>query len=123
VTLTPARLFAFAAALFLVVVYWSGGGTTAAADPRSTTGDDGVVLLSASWCGYCDRLRGELGDAGVPFREIDVETTAEGRDAFDALNGRGVPVTVIGQEVVHGYDVSRLEELLQARGHTLVQTR
>jgi mycoredoxin len=123
VSITPARLFAFAAALFLVVVYWSGSGSNAAADPRNATGDDGIVLLSAEWCGYCERLRNDLDGAGVPFREIDVETTAEGRDAFDALNGRGVPVTVIGQDVVHGYNVSRLQELLQARGHTLAPSR
>jgi glutaredoxin len=88
-------------------------------DPRLESGDDKIVLLATSWCGYCQRLKAEFDRKRVPYRELDVEDGGAGEKAFSALGGRGVPVTVIGQEVVHGYDADRLTELLAARGYSL----
>lgn len=91
----------------------------AQADPRLTTGEHGVVMLGASWCGYCQRLKVGLDAAKVPYVELDVEDGGIGENAFFAVGGRGVPVTVIGQEVVHGYDAARLTELLGKLGHSI----
>ena len=85
-------------------------------DPRRATGSDRIVLLSAQWCGYCKALRTALVAHAVPFREIDVETTAEGARAYASLRGNGIPITVIGQNVVYGYDVDRVDELLGPLG-------
>ena len=85
-------------------------------DPRLATGAGGIVLLSAQWCGYCKALRASLSAHSVPFREIDVETSTEGARAYDALHGKGIPITVIGQDVVYGYDVARVDKLLQPLG-------
>ena len=85
-------------------------------DPRLTTGSDGIVLLSAKWCGYCKALRASLTAHSVPFREIDVETSTEGAHAYQALHGQAIPITVIGQSVVYGYDVQRVDELLKPLG-------
>jgi len=88
-------------------------------DPRLHSGDDEIVMLAASWCGYCQKLKSEFERAQVPYRELDVEDGGEGEKAYGALGGRGVPITVIGQAVVHGYDTDQLNELLQARGYTI----
>jgi mycoredoxin len=85
-------------------------------DPRLNTGNDGIVLLSAQWCGYCKALRASLTAHSVPFREIDVETSSEGQRAYRSLRGSGIPITVIGQRVVYGYDVQRVDELLKPLG-------
>lgn len=94
-----------------------GNREAAAGDPRRTTGTSGIVMLSAEWCGYCDQLRADLKRTGVKFRELDVESDAEGAAAWEALDGNGVPVTVVGQSVVHGYDPDGIRKLMTAAGH------
>ena len=88
-------------------------------DPRRTTGDKGVVVLVASWCGYCKRLEAALRAARVPYRALDVEDGGAGQAAWFAIGRGGVPVTVIGQDIVHGYDAKRLAALLRAQGYEL----
>jgi glutaredoxin len=90
-------------------------------DPRNSTGDDGIVMLSAEWCGYCKALRLELDGMGVDYRELDIETSEEGELAFQAVRARGVPVLVVGQEIVRGYNPERARELIRAAGHTLAE--
>jgi glutaredoxin len=100
----------------MVAMHLFGGRTEAAGDPRLKTGQSGVVLLSAEWCGYCDALRQDLDKSGVQYRELDVEDDAEGTAAWEALDGQGVPVTVVGQKVVYGYDPEGIRALIGAAG-------
>jgi len=108
-------------ALALGVLYALANRGMAAGDPRRQTGTSGIVMLSAEWCGYCSALREDLNRSGVKYRELDVEASDEGANAWDALGGRGVPVTVVGQDVVHGYDPEGIRTLMRAAGHQLSQ--
>jgi len=87
-------------------------------DPRHQTGDDGIVMLAAEWCGYCKRLRAEFDEAGVDYRVLDVDTDA-GSAALKSVRRRGVPVTIIGQRVIAGYDIHRIRQLLEPLGYRL----
>ena len=108
------RLLMVIAAMFGALhLYATRGGSVH--DPRKTTADSGIVLLSATWCGYCTALRKDLDGMGVAYTELDID--GPGRDAFDAVNGRGVPVLIVGQTVVHGYDPVRTRELIASAGH------
>ncbi|WP_313920203.1 glutaredoxin domain-containing protein [Tahibacter sp.] len=118
-SLSPLKLLAITAAVLLAGLVWQKSREIARADPRQHTGQNGIVMLGAEWCGYCQRLKAGLEAARVPYTELDVEDGGAGQDAFAALGGRGVPVTVIGQEVVHGYNTARLGELLADRGHAV----
>jgi glutaredoxin len=115
------RNFLWLVAAFAVIAAISIGRERAVAkyDPRLKSGNEQVVLLAASWCGYCQRLKAEFDRAKVPYRELDVEDGGEGEKAYDALDGSGVPITVVGQEVVHGYDAQRLTALFAERGYQL----
>ncbi|HJU40556.1 MAG TPA: glutaredoxin family protein [Tahibacter sp.] len=115
------RNFLWIVAVFAALAAFSAMRQRAIAkyDPRLEGGDDRIVLLAASWCGYCQALKAEFDRKHVPYRELDVEDGGKGEKAFAALGGQGVPVTVIGKEVVHGYDAERLTELLAARGYQL----
>ncbi len=66
------------------------------ASVRGSFGDFNVVLLSTSTCGYCKKLRADLADWGVDYVDI------------------GVPILLIGDQVVHGYAPDRSRELLAA---------
>lgn len=90
----------------------------AANDPRLHTGDSGVVMLTAEWCGYCRRQEAMFERAGVRYEALDVDTEA-GEQAYRALSGRGVPLTVVGQDVIRGYNVEALQTRLAPLGYTL----
>ncbi|WP_287027836.1 glutaredoxin family protein [Pseudomonas sp. UBA6310] len=69
---------------------------------QARTGE--VILYATSWCGYCAKTRAFLAERGIPYRELDIEKSADGRRAYDALGGRGVPVIDVKGTVIHGYD-------------------
>ena len=75
-----------------------------------------VRLLTAAWCGYCKKARAYLQARGTPFEDLDVETSAQGKSAYDALGGRGVPIILVGQQRMDGYDASALEAMLKNAG-------
>jgi len=114
---TLLKLFAGVALVFGLLLAWSNHKAVMRSDPRRNQADSDITLLSASWCGYCKSERRALIAANVPFRELDVEQDEEGTKAYEALGGHGIPVTVIGKEVVHGFDTQRLNQLLVARGY------
>jgi len=114
---SPGKLLLAIALMVVALFAWSHQRTIARHDPRHSTGTDGMVVLKASWCGYCQRLESGLKRAGVPYQELDIEESSEGEYAFAALHARAVPVMVIGQDVVYGYDTQKLGRLLADRGY------
>ncbi len=100
----------------VALMMWQHEKALARSDPRRDTGSAGIVLLSAQWCGYCKALRASFVAHSVPFREVDVETSTEGERAYESLHGRAIPITVIGQDVVYGYDEQRIDDLLKPLG-------
>ncbi|HUD42636.1 MAG TPA: glutaredoxin family protein [Dokdonella sp.] len=87
-----------------------------AAALRQLVGSEPVVLLSTRHCGYCMKLRADLGAWGVRYREVDVERSDEGRRAFALLRSAGVPIVLIDDTVVHGYAPRRIRRLLAEAG-------
>ncbi|MSO16676.1 MAG: mycoredoxin [Candidatus Planktophila sp.] len=45
------------------------------------------VMFSTDWCGYCKRLKRQLGEVGITFREINVEQEPESADFVEQVNG------------------------------------
>jgi len=86
-------------------------------DPRRDNPPYGVIVLSASWCGYCMHVREVLAANKFPYTDIDTEKTFEGRWAFEAVYGTGVPITIIGNQVVRGAKWNKLDTLLKAAGY------
>lgn len=76
------------------------------------TGEVQVILYSTAWCRYCTQARSLLKSSGIPYREYDIEKSAEGLQQFKALGGRGVPLLIINGKVLSGFDKSQiLQEL------------
>lgn len=78
----------------------------------------GVVVYSASWCGYCKKTMAFLRQKSIPFTEKDVEREA-GADAELQSKARkagirvsGVPVTDFMGDLVVGFDQQKLESLI-----------
>ncbi|MGH8078717.1 MAG: glutaredoxin family protein [Lysobacter sp.] len=87
-------------------------------DPRLLTGDKRIVMLAAEWCGYCRKQQQDFERANVRYRVLDVDTP-EGSRAAQALGLRGVPITVLGQNVVAGYDTEKLQIHLKPLGYNV----
>ncbi len=76
-----------------------------------------VHLYTATWCGYCKKLKAGLDGSGVPYIDHDVEDSSEGRQFFQSSNFSGVPVTVIGESAIEGYDAQELTQLFDQAGY------
>jgi mycoredoxin len=70
-----------------------------------------VVLYATAWCGYCKKTRALLKKHGIAYTEYDIEKSAQGREEYDQLNGKGVPLLVINGKVVRGYDPNQILRL------------
>ena len=67
--------------------------------------EDRVVLYTTDFCGWCDRAKSLLNARGIPFREVWLPRTPEGRErlAEAAPRARSFPQILIDGEVVGGY--------------------
>ena len=78
-----------------------------------------IIIYTTEWCPYCNSLRIHLKNNSIPFTEHDVEKSISGIAGFWSLRARGVPVTVIGPEVVYGYDIDTTNKYLINLGYSL----
>ena len=69
----------------------------------AVAGQPEITLYSTSWCGYCEKTRNFFDANGIYYTELDVEKTTAGYEGHKKLGGGGIPVTVIGEEVIRGY--------------------
>jgi mycoredoxin len=76
-----------------------------------------IVIYTTKRCPYCEKLRRGLALSAIPYIEHDVEKTLQGQLGFWALRARGVPVSVIGPEVVYGYRVEEIQKALKGLGY------
>jgi mycoredoxin len=44
------------------------------------------TMYSTPWCGYCHRLKGQLGREGIVFEEVDIEQQPEAAEIVMAAN-------------------------------------
>jgi len=81
--------------------------------PLAAHPDRKVVLFATSWCGYCAKTRALLNRHHIPFVEYDIEKSAEAHENFQRLGGRGVPLVLIGPQVIHGFDEAAIRAALR----------
>lgn len=71
-----------------------------------------VVLYATEWCGYCKMTRAFFAANGIRYTEHDIEKSSEALSRHRKLGGNGVPLIVVGDEVVRGYNEMALRQLL-----------
>ncbi|MEE4084032.1 glutaredoxin family protein [Pseudomonas viridiflava] len=62
-----------------------------------------VVMYATEWCGYCKQTRRFLDSKGIPYQEYDIEKSEEGRKAYEALGGRGIPLIDVNGTLIRGF--------------------
>jgi len=77
----------------------------------------GVTIYTTATCGYCKKAIAYLRKRSVPFTEYDVEKSAPGKLDYKRLNGRGVPIILVGNQRMDGFNETRLEAMLKKAGY------
>jgi len=76
---------------------------------------DKLTMYSTPWCGYCQRLKAQLGREGIEFVEIDIEQDPESADFVMSVNGgnQTVPTVVFpnGQALTNP-SLAQVKEIL-----------
>lgn len=72
-----------------------------------------VVLYATDWCGYCKATRALFASNGIAYVEHDIEKSSEALSQHRKLGGNGVPLIVVGDEVIKGYNEAALRQLLK----------
>ena len=72
-----------------------------------------VVVFTSNTCGYCHMAKDYLNEINVEFEEKNVSTDTEARKELMSQGFMGVPVIYVGDEVIQGFDKSKLDELLK----------
>ncbi len=91
--------------------------TPAAQSSQPAAAKGRVKLLTTTWCGYCRQARAYLTSRGIPFEDLDVEKSAQGKQEYRELRGRGVPIILVGNQRMNGYSQAQLDIMLRTAGH------
>lgn len=76
-----------------------------------------VVVYSTPSCKYCVILKDYLEKKGVKYKNIDVSVDQEGAQEMVQRTGQmGVPVTIIDDNVVIGFNEAKIEFFLNEDG-------
>ena len=81
-----------------------------------------VALYSTEWCSYCASVRIYFETHNIEFKEYNVEQSAAGMLGLWAFRADGVPVVVVGSEVIYGYDLEKVSTALESLKPKLVST-
>jgi glutaredoxin len=97
-----------------LVVTMDGGGPVLRLKPEVSAQLAGftqarVVMFATSWCPYCAQARELFAAQGVSYVEFDIERDHEqARFQKDVLRQSGVPMIVIGNRLVPGFDQQQI---------------
>ncbi|MDH5264790.1 MAG: glutaredoxin family protein [Betaproteobacteria bacterium] len=76
--------------------------------PRSAA----VTMFSTSWCPHCKRAKAYFARKGVGYREVDIEASDAGRREFQQYGGSGVPLIIVGEQRMRGFDAGAMDRML-----------
>ena len=75
-----------------------------------------VEIYSTPTCHFCHMAKDWFTEKGVNFVDHDVSVDAEKRRQIMEITGQmGVPVIIIGEDVIIGFNQSKLEEILNIK--------
>jgi mycoredoxin len=72
----------------------TGTMQTSAIETDPTSGTP-FVMYSTPWCGYCQRLKGQLDREGIEFDIVDIEQHPEAATIVEEVNGGNQTVPTV----------------------------
>jgi|GEM_PF-807409 len=77
---------------------------------------ESIIMLSTTRCGYCKAARRYFKAENIAYTDLDVERTEEGARLYRKVNARGVPVFIIGDRVMFGFNQRALQAVVDGKG-------
>lgn len=75
--------------------------------------DKKVVIYSTPTCPICKRAKQYFTQQGIPYQDIDVAADREAaREMIDKSGQMGVPVIIVDDELMVGFNQTKFDELL-----------
>ena len=90
---------------------------TGAGVGHPTASKSKVVLYTTQRCGYCRKAKQFLTHRNISYTEYDIETSSKGKRDYKKLNGRGVPIILVGDRRMNGYSETGLAGMLKSAGY------
>lgn len=72
-----------------------------------------VVMLGAWWCSYCNQAKRYFQKNNIDYCEYDMESTSEGRRLYQEHGGGAVPIILIGEYQLRGFNKQQVEAALE----------
>ena len=78
--------------------------------------DKQVTIYSTPTCHFCHMAKDYFNEKNIAFTDYDVASDLEKRQEMIEKSGQmGVPVIMIGDEMLVGFDKGRINELLDIK--------
>lgn len=75
-----------------------------------------VKIYSTPTCVYCKSLKEYFTEKNIKFEEVDVSENEKELEKMVAISGQmGVPVVEIDDNVVIGFDKTKIDEILKLK--------
>jgi len=71
-----------------------------------------IIMYSTHNCSYCYITREFFKKHNLPYTEYDIERSEKHMKMFYLLGGRGTPLVIINNEIIHGFDERLMREAL-----------
>ena len=94
--------------VFCMLSLSSAFAATAAAKPARS-----VEMYVTSWCHYCREAQSYLKSNGIAFTAYDIENDGAALQRYNKLGGGGVPILVIGSQVMYGFNKAKFESIMK----------
>lgn len=75
------------------------------------TENNQVSIYIASWCPHCSKAKDYLDSLNIPYVTYDIETPM-GQEKFETLHAQGIPIIVVGDLRMDGFNPIQLEKAL-----------
>jgi glutaredoxin-like YruB-family protein len=74
-----------------------------------------VTIYSTPTCQYCQQAKEYMKENDIDYKEYDVSSDADRRKEMIEKSGQmGVPVIVVGDDLMVGFEEDRFKELVEA---------
>ncbi|UQD53662.1 glutaredoxin family protein [Bacillus methanolicus] len=73
-----------------------------------------VIVYSAQGCNECNMVKQMLTQEGIPFEVRDVLANPEYQKEVEKFGFMGIPVTVVEDQAVKGFNPTELKKLMEA---------
>jgi glutaredoxin len=74
-----------------------------------------VIVYTAGWCPWCHKAMEFLTGSKVKFEIRDVDNPVFAQEAMEKSGQGGIPVIIVGKDVVIGFDDVKLKSLLNIK--------